>query len=149
MPSSQLLFLAALLLLAPPSSAVTFTRIVDTDDSIPDGAGTFSFFAGFAFDGQAVAVRGFDFSGNMGIYTNAGGPITRVADDTTPIPGGTGSFEFFSGVSIENGIVTFGGGAGGRSAASTPTPTGRRWTCCMTPRRQRQRVRVPSAASAL
>ncbi len=113
MPSSQLLFLAALLLLAPPSSAVTFTRIVDTDDSIPDGAGTFSFFAGFAFDGQAVAVRGFDFSGNMGIYTNAGGPITRVADDTTPIPGGTGSFEFFSGVSIENGIVTFGGGSGG------------------------------------
>ena len=110
MPCSRLLFLAALLLLAQPSSAATLTRIVDTGDSIPDGAGTFSFFAGFAFDGQAVAFRGFDFSGSMGIYTNAGGPVTRVADETTPIPGGTGNFHFFSEVTIENGIVIFSGG---------------------------------------
>ncbi len=87
-----------------------FTRIVGTGDSIPDGAGAFRFFSVSAFDGQAVAFRGFDLSGNMGIYTNAGGPVTRVADETTPIPGGTGSFHFFSEVTIENGIVIFSGG---------------------------------------
>ena len=104
-----------LLASAQPFSVV---RIVDTSNSIPGGSGNFVAFNLASLDNGSVAFLGLGSNGQSGIYTSVGGAISRVADTSTPIPGGTGTFTStfsgpqgtstaFLGPSLSNGSVAF------------------------------------------
>lgn len=54
-----------------------------------------------AFWGQDAA------QSQWGVYVSSGGPLQAVADTSTPIPGGTGTFTAFDLVSLDNGSVAF------------------------------------------
>ena len=77
-------------------SSVSFELLAGTDTPIPGGSGNFGFTFDPAIDGGSAVFWGRDVNGNDGIYTTHGG-LRRVADRTTPIPSGTGSFTSFGG----------------------------------------------------
>jgi hypothetical protein len=89
----------------------TLAAVADLNTPIPGGSGNFTSFIGnpSLSDGR-VAFFGRGGGGQQGIYTNAGGPLTAVADTSTPIPSGTGTFTGFSPEpTIANGFVAFQG----------------------------------------
>ncbi len=97
--------LAALVssLLAAPASAlsVSFTKIADS--STPA-----AFFGAPGVDAGIVAFRAIDLSlGKSGVFTGSGGALTTIADESTPIPGGTDTFRYFTNPSISAGNVAF------------------------------------------
>jgi hypothetical protein len=72
-------------------------NIVDQNTPIPSGAGNFTGFAGApVISGDAVAFLGTGAGGQQGIYRFVPPNPTKVADLSTPIPNGTGSFIDFS-----------------------------------------------------
>ncbi len=82
---------------APSLGAVTFTKIVDTNDLVPGTTVNFEGLALFdtpAIDAGNIAFRGQSTNTNLtprdGIYTNLGGPLTAVAETGTLIPDGLG-----------------------------------------------------------
>ena len=90
-------------------------RIADTATAIPGGAGTFTGFQNTpGFSGKDVAFVGSGSGGQQGLYTVAvlsppqvGSPL-RIADTTTPIPGGSGNFTAFpSGPALSGNAVAF------------------------------------------
>jgi PEP-CTERM motif len=87
------------------------TPVVDRNTSIPVGVGNFTSFGVPSLNGGTVAFNGSGLSQQNGIYTAVvGGPVTPVADRNTPIPGGTGNFQGFSGTpSLHGGTVAFTG----------------------------------------
>ncbi len=87
---------------------LTFTKIADASTAIPGGTGSFidSNFGSPAIYGTNVAFYGKGSSGQQGVYLWSGGALSRVADLTTAIPGGSGNFTNFS--SYEQ-FVTSGG----------------------------------------
>lgn len=95
------------------AEGITFTKVADTSTPIPGGSGNFGAFIGVpsisggnvAFDGS-VGSDGF----MPGIYSNIGGSLNVVADEATPIPGGSGNFGNFGDLSISGGNVAFLGG---------------------------------------
>ena len=98
---------------AGPSSPLV--RLADTTTSVPAGGGaTFSGFSSYlAGGGATVAFAGYDPSGPAGIYSapTSGGPLSVVADFSTPRPGGTGTFGFFGPmISAYGGTTAFSGG---------------------------------------
>ena len=94
--------------------------VVDTNTFIP-GNGTRKF--GFNLIAPSLSNGSVAFYGDSGsyepgnppfiaagIYTNVGGTLNVVADNNTPIPGGTGNFYNFSSLaSLNNGSVAFEG----------------------------------------
>jgi hypothetical protein len=76
------------------------TRIADSSTVVPGTAFTFDRFGLPACDGQAVGFSGFrDFNPtNAGMYRGSGGPLTVVADRTTPQPGQPGNFVSFASI---------------------------------------------------
>lgn len=89
----------------------TLGVVANTTTAIPSGTGSFEGFGEPSISGTSVAFIGSAGGGvpQSGVYTNAGGPLTRVADLTTTIPGGTGMFTSF-GDAAGNGIAISGGG---------------------------------------
>jgi hypothetical protein len=86
----------------------TFTKIVDTSTSIPDGTGTFTKFHAPSISGRNVAFLGRGDGFQAGIYTSLGDGLDRVVDTNTPIPGSpNGSFNDFSDPSISGSDVAF------------------------------------------
>jgi serine/threonine protein kinase/tetratricopeptide (TPR) repeat protein len=82
-----------------PPQTLSATRIADTSTPIPEGTGTFtSLLAAPSIFGPTVAFHA-KGPGQEGYYTASitGGRLTKVADLTTPIPGGTGTFSGFTG----------------------------------------------------
>jgi len=72
-------------------------KVVDGNTPIPPGGmGNFSGFGTVAISGTAVVLEasGSTF-GQQGIYLFDGATLRRVADTTSPIPGGTGNFVLF------------------------------------------------------
>lgn len=97
----------------------TFTNIADTNTSIPNGTGNFSFFNDQpSIDNDTVGFSS-GGSGQYGIYTGTGGSLTKVVDTNTPIPDGTGSFTGFGDPALENGNVAFGGIGDGQAGIYT------------------------------
>jgi hypothetical protein len=99
-------------------AAYVFTKIADMSTPIPGGSGNFTGFnSSVSISGGTAAFQGFGSGTQSGIYTGAGGPVTRIADLNTPVPGGSGNFDFFvgpsTGPSISGGIVAFNGGTSG------------------------------------
>jgi hypothetical protein len=82
--------------------------VADRNTLVPGGAG--SYFASFdtrlSVSGGDVAFRGSSI-GRAGVYKTAGGTLQRVADTTTPMPGGSGNFFDVWGPSLHNGNVAF------------------------------------------
>ncbi|MDA2921158.1 hypothetical protein MYX76_16985 [Desulfobacterota bacterium AH_259_B03_O07] len=106
-------FLVILTIPKPAYSGImgtfTFRKVADTNTPIPGGTGTFLFFLHVpSLDGGNVAFRGFGTSDQQGIYTDIGG-LSVVADKSTMIPGGTGTFTGFSEPSLDGGNVAFKG----------------------------------------
>ena len=108
--------------LAPPQVG-TPLRIADTATPIPGGTGTFTSFGSDqahpidpAISGDRLAFVGSGSGGQQGIYgasVAVVGPPYKVADTTTPIPGGSGNFASFGAVSVSATDLAFlGHGAG-------------------------------------
>jgi hypothetical protein len=86
-------------------------RIADTSTPAPSGSGNFqSFNGGLAFDVQgAIAFVGTDAAGNLGVYASSfpAGGVAMIANGSTPIPGGSGTFNYFSSPSVNAYGVAF------------------------------------------
>ena len=101
----------------------SITPVATTDTPIPDGTGTFADFDGVGMtlsaDGDDVVFRGANVAGEYGLYARIDGVLQRIADANTPIPGGTGTFEYLgesiagnssvSEPSLSDGRVAFAG----------------------------------------
>ncbi|HEU4427779.1 MAG TPA: hypothetical protein VFT98_03410 [Myxococcota bacterium] len=69
---------------------------------------------------QSAAFHATTTGGQNGIYHYVDGELTRIADTTTPVPGGSGNFSgFFDDVSNDEGAVTFVGTSAGGSGIYT------------------------------
>jgi hypothetical protein len=90
----------------------TVTRLVDTTTAVPGGTGSFTFVYQPAATAAGVAFRGDSGGGRVGVYTYAGGTVTRVADTDTAVPGGTGMFSGLSAPGADGGVVAFVGFTG-------------------------------------
>ncbi len=95
-----------------------FTKVVDSNTPIPGGTGNFNTFYTPSLDNKSVAFVGrgnSNFPGGQffqeGLYTTVGGSLNVIADRSTPIPNGTGNFQFFLDQTLDNGSVAFIGAA--------------------------------------
>ncbi len=87
--------------------------VVDSNTPIPGGTENFSSFYGLAQGQNNVAFGGKGASGQGGIYILQDGSLQVVADRNTPIPGGTGNFDRFGSLALDENNVAFSGyGAG-------------------------------------
>ena len=108
----QIIFVTVMLAFGPAKTQAqfTFTRVVSTATPVPGGTGTFDLMTYPGTDGQTVYFNGADQAGRSGVFGGTGGPLTTVADWTTPIPGASGSFEFINRPNVNSGRVAFSGG---------------------------------------
>ena len=96
----------------------SLVRIADTKTAIPGSANTFDAMTEPAVGGGRASFRGINFSSNRdGVYSapDVAGPLTVIADTTTPMPGpgGSGHFAAFDVPTLNGGKVAFYGiGAG-------------------------------------
>jgi hypothetical protein len=98
--------------------------VADTNTSIPGGNGKFTYFEDASLDNGSVAFIGQQGNSSLisdiGIYTNIGGSLNVVADKTSSVPGGTGTFGYFDGLSFKSGHVAFRAfGSGGETGIYT------------------------------
>ncbi|MGH0030877.1 MAG: DUF7453 family protein [Myxococcota bacterium] len=75
--------------------AGTLSKLVDTTDTYPGGAGSFADLQGYALDGSRFYFTASDGGSNFGFFSLESSTLTLIADQTTPIPGGTGTFSRF------------------------------------------------------
>lgn len=96
----------------------TLDIIADSNTSVPNGIGKFTpLFTVPSLHNGDIAFRGFDnITAKFGVYSYIDGFLNVVADENTPIPGGTGTFgtgtvssSFNNVVSINDGSVAFSG----------------------------------------
>lgn len=85
--------------------------VADETTPIPNGNGSFTGFAtSFAnFDGEAIAFVGTGTNSQKGVYLSRQGNISRVADRSTAIPGGSGSFGNLEWATVGGDVVSFNG----------------------------------------
>ena len=96
-------------------------KLADLNTAIPGGIGNFTTFLSLglpiapAISGTSVAFFGAGSGGQQGIYAIQSGPLLKIADTGTAIPGGTGDFTSFGDVSLSDSDVAFlGFGASGQ-----------------------------------
>jgi hypothetical protein len=70
----------------------TLTAVANRTTSIPSGTGTFTLFGIPSLSNGRVAFRGDGSGGQQGIYSDVGGSLAAVANQSTPIPSGSGTF---------------------------------------------------------
>src|SRR5262249_16065837 len=91
-------------------SGGVLSRVADLNTPIPDGSGNFADFAPDTLvSGSVVAFQGFGSSGQQGIYVLTAGGLTRVADLSTPVPGGTRAFTNVGLVGLNRDVVAAAG----------------------------------------
>jgi uncharacterized protein (TIGR03437 family) len=93
-------------------------KLVSTSTGIPGGSGSFSGFgAGPIARGGTVVFIGYDANSRAGLYAvpTAGGPVVRLADTNTGVPGASKPFTTFAwkGFQHDGTTVVFTGGASG------------------------------------
>ena len=103
---------------------ISFTKVVDTNTSVPNGTDTSKFIYFFnnapSLDNGSVAflangilsTEPYEVAGPqgvLGIYTNLGGSLNVLVDTRTRVPGSTRNFFSFSSPSVKNGSVAFAG----------------------------------------
>jgi hypothetical protein len=94
------------------SSGDTLEVVADLSTPIPGGTGNFTIFGFPLLDAGIVAFIGHGSSGQEGVYISSRGTLNVVADKSTPIPGGTGSFSHFISPAVGDGKVVFVGTGG-------------------------------------
>src|SRR5439155_966962 len=98
-------------------------KMADTSSAMPGGSGNFTAFSGALGISApqtppAPIFVGFGSGGQQGVYVRPdNGPVTRVADKSTAIPGGSGFFTGFGAVSIssQTALAFIGMGSGGQT----------------------------------
>jgi hypothetical protein len=84
-----------------------FGKVADTATTVPGAGGTFVRLNAPVVDRAGnLGFLGIG-QGNYGIYGWSGGVLTRVADNNTPVPSGTGNFVNFGQPSIAGGRLAF------------------------------------------
>ena len=83
--------------------------VADARTRIPGRSGTFAYFDSLTFDGVTLAFQGRDALSVPGLYTSRAGRLARVADVTTPVPGGGATFGDFVGPVLAGRRVAFRG----------------------------------------
>ena len=105
-------------------------RIADLNTAMPGGSGNFTDFVGDAsapvgpmiYDDN-IAFRGSGAGGRIGVYASLAGTLVKVADSTTPIPGGMGMFSDFQAVSLSGDVVAVAAtGPGGQMGIYVSAP---------------------------
>jgi hypothetical protein len=96
------------------SSGGAVNTIVDRSAAIPGGTGDFTSIDNAEASGGNVAFRGTGIGSQQGIYfQQAGGSLTRVVDNTVPMPGAGGNFSFLAMGDLSATTVAFRGFSGG------------------------------------
>ncbi len=88
----------------------TLQTIADKNTAIPSGTGSFDNFGKIpgSMSGTNIAFRGKGTAPlQNGVYTSIGGSLNVVADLTTSIPDGSGTFTFFEEITMSGDFVTF------------------------------------------
>lgn len=102
-----------------PSNAADygFTKIFDSNDSLLNSMGNFTYFSLPSLDGRNVAFAGADItdfttftSRYAAVYTQINGNLNLVADSNTLIPGGVGNYEWLAEPILDGSNVAFAGG---------------------------------------
>jgi hypothetical protein len=94
--------------------------VVDLGTPVPDGGSFTRFNRGTAVAGGTTYFSATQSSGAVGLFSAAGGSVTRLVDDATPVPGGTGTFTFvFQPAATATGVAFWGQNAGGRVGVYT------------------------------
>jgi hypothetical protein len=86
-------------------SGGALTVIADTGTNIPNGTGTFTSFpaAPPAISGTNIAFVAAGSSNQEGVYRSTIGGLARIADKTTTVPGGVGTFTDFDPIATIDG----------------------------------------------
>ena len=94
-------------------------KIADSTTPVPGGGAAFQYLRPPALDGQDIVFANRVFPvGTIGVYAYVDGALRLVADRSTPIPNGTGTFSTFGDQpSISDGVVAFVGHDAGGNAA--------------------------------
>ncbi len=92
----------------------TLESIADRNTLIPDSSEPFQSLGYPSLENGKIAFVGADANDNHGIYQYENGVLRTLIDHNTPAPAILGSFEFFAGASLSNGLLGF--GAGGSSS---------------------------------
>jgi hypothetical protein len=88
----------------------TLNRVVDSSTPVPSRPTTFEQFSDPALDGGIVAFDGLETNfGYGGVYTGTGGNLTTVADFSSPVPEGQGTFMAFGPPALVDGKLAFAG----------------------------------------
>lgn len=86
--------------------------VADQATAAPGASGNFTGFGSLSYDGGSTVFGAgvSEIQSLDGIYTDLGGTLRVVADFDTPVPGETVNFtRFTQGVSIDGGVIAFGG----------------------------------------
>jgi hypothetical protein len=105
--TTAFLLSTALLLPSQSSAGITFTKVADTTTLIPDGTGSFTSLLDPSIDDGRVVFVGSGASGQTGIYEYYNGQLSMRVNQSTPIPGGTGSFTKFDIPSLDGADIAF------------------------------------------
>ena len=97
-------------------------RVADTSTAIPGGSGNFTGFTrpgippNPIISGDNAVFYGAGSGGQQGVYARINGSLRRIADTTTAIPGGTGSFTAIpvDPIISGDGVAFVGHGSGGQ-----------------------------------
>lgn len=81
--------------------------VADQNTPVPGGTGNFIYFDGPTISGDAIAFGGVGSSNLEGIYVYLNGSLQVVADQNTPVPGGTGNFPAAGRPSISGSTIAF------------------------------------------
>ncbi|MGI9516510.1 MAG: DUF7453 family protein [Pirellulaceae bacterium] len=92
-------------------SGSTLTEVANESTAIPGGTGNFTGFSSVRTDGNSVTLIGEGSSGQVGIYSDAGGSLAAVVDTSDTVPGSAENFSFFQQASVDAGqTLLFGAG---------------------------------------
>jgi hypothetical protein len=98
-----------LMVLAIPATGqpITFARIANTTTPIPGGTGNFNFFTFPVISEGRVAFQGAGSGSQTGVYTSSAGVLSPAYTNQTPIPSGTGNFNFVSAPAVQGANMVF------------------------------------------
>ncbi|MGB0909078.1 MAG: DUF7453 family protein [Nitrospirales bacterium] len=94
----------------------TLESVADWNTVIPDSSETFQSLGYPSLGNGKIVFVGTDANDHHGIYQYENGALQTLIDENTPAPATLGSFDFFAGASLDDGLLGF--GAGGTSSHS-------------------------------
>jgi hypothetical protein len=110
------------------TSGGTVTRVADKNTPVPGGSGNFTGMSNQSLSGSTVAFSGGSNSQlDRGVYagSSGGGSLNLIANNNTPIPGGSGNFDSgLQNTSVSGTTVLFKGSGSGGQQGIYSGPTG-------------------------